>query len=408
MPSLNWSNQLKNKSAIAIAIIGLLANNLSAAEREQAKRIHDRLAGTHPNESVLNSMESAIVAGDVQAAAYMAMENDAFYNVTLKNLVTPWTNEAQTVFAPLNDYTATVIGIVRDDYDFRRILFDNIVYVGDNTTGAPAYSLANNDHYEHLEDTNVSLKDHLIEQQQSAVAGLPADATAGVLTSRAAAKAFFSGGTNRAMFRFTLMNHLCDDLEAFKDTSRTPDRIRQDVSRSPGGDSRIFLNSCIGCHAGMDPMTQAFAYYDYDFDFETDPEANNGTLVYNGAGVVDEVTGSRVQAKNVINANSFIYGFATPNDNWANYWRQGQNAILGWDQSLPGEGQGAKTMGQELAYSERFAQCQVKKVFANVCLREPGNAADRSQVSNMVNSFKTGGYRLKQVFAESAEYCMGN
>jgi len=39
---------------------------------------------------------------------------------------------------------------------------------------------------------------------------------------------------------------------------------RQDVSRSPGGDSRLFLNNCIACHSGMDPMTQAFAYYDYD------------------------------------------------------------------------------------------------------------------------------------------------
>ena len=79
--------------------------------------------------------------------------------------------------------------------------------------------------------------------------GLPPDATAGVLTSRAAAQAFFVAGTNRAMFRFTLMNHLCNDLEQLNDTTRAPDRIRQDVSRSPGGDSRIFLNSCVGCHS---------------------------------------------------------------------------------------------------------------------------------------------------------------
>ena len=50
------------------------------------------------------------------------------------------------------------------------------------------------------------------------------------------------------MFRFTLMSQLCRDLEQISDTTRTPDRIRQDVSRSPGGDSRVFLNNCIGCH----------------------------------------------------------------------------------------------------------------------------------------------------------------
>ena len=66
------------------------------------------------------------------------------------------------------------------------------------------------------------------------------------------------------MFRFTLLNHLCRDMEQMHDTTRPPDRIRQDVTRSPGGDSSVFLNNCIGCHSGMDPMAQAFAYYDFD------------------------------------------------------------------------------------------------------------------------------------------------
>jgi hypothetical protein len=26
----------------------------------------------------------------------------------------------------------------------------------------------------------------------------------------------------------------------------------------------VFLNNCIACHSGMDPMAQAFAYYDFD------------------------------------------------------------------------------------------------------------------------------------------------
>ena len=37
-----------------------------------------------------------------------------FYNVTLKNWIAPWTNEEQTVFTDLNDYTATAIGMIRD------------------------------------------------------------------------------------------------------------------------------------------------------------------------------------------------------------------------------------------------------------------------------------------------------
>ena len=115
-----------------------------------------------------------------------------------------------------------------------------------------------------LDDQGIDLKTSPVRTMQTAVTGLPPQATAGVMTTRAAAEAFFVAGTNRAMFRFTVLNHLCRDLEQIKDTTLPADRIRQDVSRSPGGDSRIFLNDCIGCHSGMDPLAQAFAYYNFD------------------------------------------------------------------------------------------------------------------------------------------------
>jgi hypothetical protein len=75
--------------------------------------------------------------------------------------------------------------------------------------------------------------------------------------------------------------------------------------------------------------------------------------------------------------------------------------------TLPGSGNGAASMAQELAYSEAFAQCQVKNVFKNVCLREPSDSADRAEVVSIVTSFKNSGYQLKRVFADSAAYCMG-
>ncbi len=380
----------------------------TAGPREQAKRLHDRLAGVPPTEAVLAQMAADISAGNPIAAADKAMDNGAFYNVTLKNFVTPWTNEEQSVFAPLNDYTATVIGMIRDDVDFRQVLYGDILYVGAANLGLPAYGMNNNAHYEALEDQAIDLKTQLARTTQSAVIGLPAEASAGVMTTRAAAKAFFSGGTNRAMFRFTLMNHLCTDLEQLKDISRPPDRIRQDVSRSPGGDSRIFLNNCIGCHSGMDPMAQAYAYYNYDYDTAADPDGVSGRLVYNGAGAVDPDTGGRVQGKYRINADNFKHGYITNDDRWDNYWRSGPNAMLGWDAALSGGGSGAKSLGMELAHSAAFASCQVKKVFKAVCLRPPTDGADFTKVDAMVASFKSGNYRMKRVFAEAGAYCMGN
>jgi hypothetical protein len=378
-----------------------------AGTREQAKRIHDRLAGVPPNNDVLDQMESLVNAGDVRGAADIAMDNPAFYSVTLKNWITPWTNEDADVFAPLNDYTATVIGITRDEIDFRQILSGDILYIGAASAGVPAYSITSNVHYQALDDQSADLKQVLQATTQSAVTGLPTDATAGVMTSRAAAKSYFKDGTNRAMFRFTLINHMCTDLEGLKDTSRSPDRIRQDVSRSPGGDSRIFNNSCVGCHSGMDPLAQAFAYYNYEYNVANDPEGEQGSIQYNQVGETDADTGSRAQSKYHINSNNFPYGFITNNDNWSNYWRQGLNKNLGWDESLPDNGNGAKSMGQELANSRQFASCQVTKVFKNICLRSPQDVADRTQITSMTDTFTGTGYNIKQVFADSADYCKG-
>jgi hypothetical protein len=175
------------------------------------------------------------------------------------------------------------------------------------------------------------------------------------------------------------------------DTTRPPDRIRQDVSRSPGGDARVFLNNCVGCHSGMDPLAQAFAYYHYD---ET-----QARLVY---------TAGQVQPKYFNNADNFKPGFVTQDDRWDNYWRKGNNQLIGWDAALPGSGNGAKSMGQELANSDAFAQCQVEKVFKAVCFRAPGNATDRSRIQSIKGAFKTSNYSLKRVFAETAVYCMGD
>jgi len=374
---------------VAIVLTGLgLAMTAHAGPREQAKRIHDRIAGVPPTEAVLQSMETSIASGNAYAAAQMAMQNPNFYNVTLKNFAAPWTNRSQSVFVPLNDYIATVAGMVRDDEPFNTLLSADIIYTS-NDPSLPPYSNANNNHYEDLEANGVDMRSTLVQSRQSVVTGLPADATAGVMTTRAAAEAFFVAGTNRAMFRFTLLNHMCNDMEQMIDFKLVPDRIRQDVSRSPGGDSRLFMNNCIGCHSGMDPLAGAFAYY--NFNEET------GTLEY---------TPGAVQPKYYNNDVNFPYGFRTTDDSWLNYWREGQNAYFGWDAGLPGSGNGAKSLGRELGNSDAFASCQVKKVFRNVCLREPEDAADRAQIQTMMASFQSG-YSMKQTFAEAAVYCMG-
>jgi hypothetical protein len=373
----------------------------SANDRDQAKRIHDRIAGVPPSEAVLDQMEALVTASDFLGAAAIATQNPSFYNVTLKNMAVPWTNRDQTVFAPLNDYVATFIGMVRDDVPFNTALSADLTYTVQGVS--PAASATSNAHYEAAENNAVNLFTQLQPATQSSVQGIPAGATAGFLTSRAAAEAFFIDGTNRAMFRFTMMNHMCRDMEQVMDTSLPTDMIRQDVSRSPGGDSRLFLNNCSGCHTGMDPLARAFAFYDFDNGSAEAPGTMR--LVY---------TPGVVNTKYFNNDTNFAPGFRTPDDHWENRWRRGQNRILNWDGGRPGQGEGAKSMGDELANSTAFAQCQVEKVFKTVCFRAPGAAetpadadADRLAVTSMTTNFRNNGYRLKQVFAEAAVHCKG-
>jgi hypothetical protein len=397
----------------ALALLAqLAAPPASAGAYEQAKRIYERLAGEPPPPAVLTQMANAIIASCGAAgcapnapgsapnaglvnAAQIATNAADFYNVTLKNWVIPWTNRDQTVFAPFNDYAATVIGMVRDNVPFNTALSADILYTVSGVSPAPSNS--SNAHYANAEAQGVDLSTALKQTMQSTTYGTPSAATAGLLTTYAAEAAFFINGTNRAMFRFTMINHFCNDMPTLMDTTRPTDRIRQDVARSPGGDSRVYLQTCVGCHSGMDPMAQAFAYY--NFNGTLGAVMNTGTMQY---------TQGQVQPKYLINATNFPYGFVTPDDTWSNRWRGGVNASLGWSPSLPGSGSGAKSLGTELESAAAFAQCQVTKVFQAVCFRAPASATDQQQVGWLTQSFTNGGYKLKQVFQQTAAYCPGS
>ena len=453
------------KTAIAVSLaLGIslgLQNSADAGPREQAYRIYSRLTGTPPSNSMLATM-TACISGDTATcttgggdtsvssdgkvvAAYLAMKDPAnpnFLNIKVKNMVMPWTNKDQTVFAPLNDSAATLIGLIRDGDDFRKALYADVIYIGDPAKmpgSIPAYSASNDNHYIQIEHKNLDLRDVLKPVSQTNVDGshqLPAEAIAGVLTTRATARAFFYAGTNRAMFRFTMLNYLCNDLEQIKDVTRTPDRVRQDPSRSPGGDSSIFLNNCVGCHAGMDGMDGAFAYYNWgpvEFDDSLDPDSQSMTYLssnYPGYTLSGKQFGpTRVVPKFRQNFNSFPFGYYTTDNSWINYWRVGPNARLGWGwgdgsgntpphtvsynppksnpyPSEPGNSAmgSAAQLGYELANTRAFARCQVLKVYRHVCLNDPSE----STLETITGDFKTHNFNMLTAFSEAAADCSGN
>ena len=320
---------------LALLCLGVAAV-AGADARDQALRIHDRLVGVPPDPTTLQAMANLIQAsgqtGAVQAAE-MAMQHPAFYNVSLRNFAAPWTNVEGSVYVELNDYIATVIGMIRDDHPWNEVLSADLVYVGQGA-GLPAYSVGDNDHYRALEEARVDLSQRAnldARTQSSLHPDLTAADAAGIVTTRAAAEAFFSAGTNRRMWRFTSLNFLCRDLEQLHDTSRPADRVRQDVNRSPGGDSLLFHNQCVGCHAGQDGLAGAYAYYEWD----------GSRLVFTPGQVAD---------KHLINDNTFPGGYVTVDDSWINFWRHGPNAALGWTGGRD-SGNGAASLGVEVASS---------------------------------------------------------
>jgi len=388
---------MKALSLLQILLALCLALPAHADARDRAKRMYDRLVGVPPTEAQLADMTARIGPNPTHAqlvdAAMVAIGSPDFYNVSLVSFVTPWTNVSRTVFADLNDYTATVIGIIRDGISFDQVLTADLVYVAAPGVVPTPYQHTSNQHYVEIQSMGVDLSNpaQLVGVPQSTLPGAQigsADA-AGVVTTRAAAEAFFSAGTNRRMWRFTTMNYLCRDMEALKDTSRPTDRIRQDVNRSPGGDSEIYHTQCAGCHAGMDALAGAYASFEWD--------ADQARMIH---------TPGQVQGKYAINTGVFPGGHITTDDSWINLWRQGQNAALGWHPAEPGSGLGPKGLGAEVSHSRAFAECQVQKVFEHVCFRPPRDAADAAAVSAIATEFERDRrYEMRQVFAEVAIHC---
>ncbi|WP_455200358.1 hypothetical protein, partial [Kaarinaea lacus] len=143
---------------------------------------------------------------------------------------------------------------------------------------------------------------------------------------------------------------------------------------------------------------QAYAYYEW----VENEDGSNGHTIY---------TPGNVQAKYHINSTNFEHGYRTPDDRWTNYWRQGPNGGLGWaGNATETSGTGAASMGDELANSEAFAQCQVEKVYRQVCLQDP-ISNHNTDIATLTSRFMDSGdmnYRMKDLFAEIAALCMGN
>ena len=391
-----------------------VANDYS--NRDLAVLIHNRIAGVPPTEEVLKAMVNKLEENNKDSeerkknAAEIATNNPAFYSVKLFNLFSSWTNVAGSSRSELNDMTATLIGIVRDNKPFTEALTGNYLYTGKGIK--TSYSPTNNQHYKELQKHD--LKDKLTQTTQKTLhTQRPFDdkAIAGILSSRAFAQSYYSAGTNRRATAFVLKYFLCHDMESLHDIKDVDDsKVRKDVSRSPGGDPQLFRKRCVGCHAGMDAMSGWNLHHDF----------KDGQLVYRKNNPPDFRTtcdascrdslGTEFSRKKVnkINFNDAMDGDVADvsDDSFTNIWTTGQNASLGWDNDTHTSGNGAKEWGQMIANSKAFASCMATHVYQHVCMVTPTSLKEKNLRDTLATNFKNENYNMKKLFAITAAGCL--
>lgn len=397
---------------IVYVVTGVVAleTGQAASELTHVQRL-ERLLGSkiNPQDPSLSNIMGLFNQGQVEEALRQASYLDSFYKITVKNFATRMSVRSEEVSAPLNDFSATIIGIVRDDRNAREILTTNQIYWADQTRIPQGISIRNNffndvirsnNHYLDIEQNlyRLSLKDILAptpQRLQRANSNTTADLVdnpdpAGVLTSNTWGREHLVAGTNRRAVEYTLRAFLCTPMEEAADTGANDSRIGPDVDRFPGDNHLRFLTSCKGCHTVMDGFRGAFAKWHFDGQFLI-----HGSLHPNRRGMDAQGIATKMNQ----NSQVFPNGYRTQDDSWINYATRNKNAEhFTWQGAT--QGRGLRSFAQIVADSDRFALCMAKRVFNEVCSRSlsPYKNVSNSVTRELAQDFKSSGYNLRKLF----------
>ncbi len=359
--------------------------------KARAKKLFSRLTGTavSSRDPRVGLMAKLLDQGEGLKAAQIAMNDEDFYGVTVKHWASLMSNRQESPYVPLDDFQALVIGLVRDELDARLLLTGDFSYI---RGGGYVRNSADFD-YIIFDRASASYKKDLIRVPQT----LPQDdekalQPAGLLTTHAWAKAHYSGGTNRRAVQFAFQEFLCIPIESWKTPALDDQFVRKDVDRKPGDNPDVFRTQCRNCHAPMDAMAGAFANVNFD------PELD----------LFDYTSG--VHEKYSQNTTVSPGGNETLDASWVNLLAANhiQDEYFGWG-AAPIQGEGIQEFGQMLSQSKAFRTCMVKRVFKELCKRDP-MAEDQSAILTIGQDFASRGHNLKNVFAEVAllPACLGD
>lgn len=273
-----------------------------------ARRLFERITGVKIAQGDVRVSKMAILLanGKPNSAIQIALKDPAFTNVRARNFALQLSNKANSLNVNLDDMSALITGIIRDDIDFREILTADYHYELSNghsyknnfnllleNAFAESEGLYLSKDYATTADRrlpdlflglvkmpgiyvpisyNTGKLNKIYSKPGSKDASLIDESVvhterhpdpAGVLTTRGFASSQYSGGTNRRPVEYVVRNFLCSSMGEIANNMASDAYVGKDVSRFPGGNHQTYLNSCKSCHTVMDSFRGAFAKSDF-------------------------------------------------------------------------------------------------------------------------------------------------
>ncbi len=440
------------------------------AAKSRAYLFYIRITGVVPyvNSTEFQEVWELIDAGNEYEAALKVTENKNLINIKLKNYMIDWTNRAVNKNVNTNDMLFLMLGLIRDNVDFREVLTSDLMYKvshdgmiyhfppygsisytpGSSSGGFLTYEehldgvtyrpgqihniYNNGGTFEKIVYTNIdnAIVDlHQFLQPSDRITFSDLDTTnpgrwvgrestlrdqnkiAGVMTTDQFAREFYNAGTNRRALQYVFKNFLCTEYEDISDTTVDAQYVRRDVDRYPNNDVSKHLNFCIGCHAGQDSLSRAFYYHDRNANYP------NPFTLYSDSSFNSH--NSNKLDKNVVFADGFsvkdngIYNGINYNDYWENLWVTGKNQerlkfVEFHSETLGGgkgnNGVGVKELGHYLSQAGAFSSCMAERMWEMVCV----NRNDSSYKINeevLTSFFIQEDHNMKKLIAKVMTLC---
>jgi hypothetical protein len=410
--------------------------------REFSVLLYRRLVGVAVSydSNIISTMATKVQAGDIEGASVDAINDntETFLAVTVKNLAAKKLKRSRA--EPLNDYIATIIGVVKDQRDARELLLGDYIYRSNSTLASipsnPVTDFLNsNAHYVGLENTinreaalgtrAVTYSNTLVRQRQSIRdtqgAAIDHPEPAGLITTRAFMIDTVNAGTNRAPIEKSLLQFTCASSEDWKDISAPDAYVGYDIDRFPDGVNSNYTGNCKGCHSVLDSLRPAFAKYDLSL---TTPFVKHADIFGDAnrlttapfAGVGDAnfaasratAGGPAIRIAQKMNHNVvYPYGHRVLDEKFDNQGIYGTNADwFGWNG--PTRGEGIQDYARMIASSDAFSRCLVMNVYESVCER-PYSEISRGDADDLAFQFRSSGYNIRKIFEKVASVpsCIG-